>query len=60
MVEQIDLCVLPTAVTVMRLAGGRGGRRQRHLSSSFTFQLDKVPDPSTADSTQEHHSHFHS
>ena len=60
MVEQIDLYVLPTAVTVMRLAGGRGGRRQRHLSSSFTLQLDKVPDPSTADSTQEHHSHFHS
>lgn len=56
----IDSHVQPTTVTAMRLAGGRGGRRQRYSPPSAALRSDKLSDPSTAESTQEHHSHFHS
>ena len=52
--------VQPTEVTAMRLAGGRGGRRQRYSPPSAALQSDKLSDPSAAESTQEHRSHFHS
>ena len=52
-----DSHVQPTTVTAMRLARGRGGRRQRYSPPSATLQSDKLSDPSAAESTQEH---FHS
>ena len=56
----IDSQVQPTTVTAMRLAGGNGGRRQRYSPPSAALLSDKLSDPSAAESTQEHHSHFHS
>ena len=55
-----DSHTLPTTVTAMRLAGGRGGRRQRRSPPSAAPQSDKFSDPSTAESTQDHHSHLYS
>lgn len=55
-----DSHIPPTTVTAMRLAGGREGRRQRRSPPSAAPQSDKFLDPSTAESTQEHHSHLYS